>query len=80
LIDYRRAWTTTIKDYDDISIMHLLSTNEYEVKMIQKILLSPSRTFGYPLIEFAHFLSIQISAVTSQRTRIHLIIVTVAIG
>jgi hypothetical protein len=52
-------------------MMHLLSTNEYEVKMIQKILLSSSRTFGYPLIEYAHFLSIQISAVTSQRTPIH---------
>jgi hypothetical protein len=59
LIDYRRVWTTTIKDYDDISMMHLLSANEYDAKMIQKILLSPSRIFGYPLIEYAHFLSIK---------------------
>ena len=39
LFDYPRAWTTTMKDCDDISMM-LLHTNQYEAKMRQKMLLA----------------------------------------
>jgi hypothetical protein len=39
LFDYPRAWTTTMKDCDDISLM-LLHTNQYEAKMRQKMLLA----------------------------------------
>jgi|GEM_PF-6789271 hypothetical protein len=68
-----------MKDYDDISMMHLLNTNQYEVKMIQKIL-SPNRTFGYPLIEYAHLLSIKYPQSPLSVLVLTLIIVTVAIG
>ena len=69
-----------MKDYDEISMMHLLSTNQYEAKMIQKILLSPCRTFGYPLIEYAHFLSIKYPQSPFSVLGLMLIIVTVAKG
>jgi hypothetical protein len=39
LFDYPRAWTITMKDCDDISMM-LLHTNQYEAKMRQKMLLA----------------------------------------
>jgi hypothetical protein len=39
LFDYPRTWTTTMKDCDDFSMM-LLRTNQYEVKMRQKMLLA----------------------------------------
>jgi hypothetical protein len=40
LFDYPRAWTTTMKDCDEISRLMLLHTNQYEAKMRQKMLLA----------------------------------------